>query len=79
MFRDYATSSSVWLLLAVKLKPFSWNVLEKKRRGEVIVSVEDVVFVFLVMQTVITMTFFLRIYRFLSSINWLLTAYTDLL
>lgn len=57
MFCDYATSSSVWLLLAVKLKPISWNVL-KKERGNVIVSVEDMLFVFLVMQAVITTTDF---------------------
>lgn len=61
MFGDYATSCSVWLLLAVKLKPFSWNVLEQKKtqtkqlkRGKVTVSVGDVLFVSLVLQTVIT-------------------------
>lgn len=37
---------------------------KKKERGKVIVSVEDILFVFLVMQTVITTTTFLpRIYR----------------
>lgn len=60
MFCDYAASSSVRLLLAVKLKPFSWNVLggKKKERDKVIVSVENTLFVFSVMQTVITTTAF---------------------
>lgn len=58
----------MWLLLAVKLKPFSWNVLgKKKKRSKVIVSVEDILFVFLVVQTVMATTTFLpRIYRWVD-------------
>lgn len=40
------------------------RIRKKKKRGKVIVSVEDTLFVFLVVQTVITtMTFLPRIYR----------------
>lgn len=46
------------------LQPERIRKLKKKKRGKVLVSVEDILFIFLAVQVVITTTiFFPRIYR----------------
>lgn len=45
------------------LQPEHIRKLKKKKRGKVLVSVEDILFVFLAIQVLITTIFFPRIYR----------------